>query len=267
MGHVYKARDTRLDRHVALKVLSPDLLASAEAKARFQREAKAIAVLNHPHICALYDVGHDAGQDFLVMELVEGEDLAARLTRGPFPLDQALTTASEVASALDRAHRNGIVHRDLKPANIMLTKSGAKLLDFGLAKQRAGAETLAERETTTPLTGQGAIVGTLNYMSPEQVEGQEADARSDIFAFGCVLFEMVTGARPFEGRSPASVMSAILTHQPPPLSQSQPLSPPILDRLVRVCLAKDPDDRWQTARDWAARCRGLLRARVPVLLP
>jgi len=215
MGEVYRARDTRLNRIVAVKVLPAHLSDRPDLRQRFEREARAIAALNHPHICALYDVG----PDYLVMEYLEGETLAARLTRGPLPLDQALPHAIAVADALALAHREPVFHRDLKPGNIMLTKVGAKLLDFGLAKfaapvAPAGADSLTLDD---PLTVDGTLLGTFPYMSPEQLEGRDADARSDIFGFGAVLYEMLTGRRAFQGKSQASILSAILTETPPPL--------------------------------------------------
>ena len=216
---------------------------------RLEREARAISSLNHPHICTLFDVGHQDGVDFLVMEFLEGETLAQRLTKGQLPFDTALKYAIEIAGALDRAHRQGIVHRDLKPANIMLTKAGAKLLDFGLAKYTAVAPTLTENTQTLALTSEGTILGTFQYMAPEQLEGKEADARADIFAFGAVLYEMVTGRKAFEGKSQASLIAAILTAQPPPISGVQAVSPPSLDRVVAACLTKDPEDRWRDAGD------------------
>jgi dipeptidyl aminopeptidase/acylaminoacyl peptidase len=254
MGEVYKATDRRLGRTVAIKVLSEDLSAAADLRARFEREARTISSLNHPHICTLYDIGHQDGTDFLVMEYLEGETLAARLIRGPLPLDQALRCAAEIAAALDRAHRAGIVHRDLKPGNIMLTPAGAKLLDFGLAKLRPAAPsgTVAVTGAPTvsaPLTRTGSIVGTYQYMAPEQLEGRPADARTDIFALGAVLYEMATGRRAFDGASQAIVIASILKDTPAPLSAMQPLSPPMLDGIVATCLAKSPDDRWQTAGD------------------
>jgi eukaryotic-like serine/threonine-protein kinase len=222
-GEVYKARDTRLDRTVAIKILPS---ADPELRARFEREAKAIAALQHPHICTLYDVGHQDGTDYLVMEYLDGETLADRLTRGPLKIDEALKTAINIADALNAAHRAGFVHRDLKPANVMLTNSGAKLLDFGLAKLRpqspiSGFSTAATQDAW-PLTSQGSWLGTLQYMAREQVEGKEADARSDIFAFGAVVYEIVTGKRAFEGKSQGSVIAAILERQPPPLSTLAP---------------------------------------------
>jgi Tol biopolymer transport system component len=257
MGEVYKARDTRLDRTVAIKVLSPALAGDPAFRDRFQREAKTISSLEHPHICALYDVGHQDASDFLVMQYLEGETLAARLTRGPLPVEHALRVAIEVAGALDRAHRQGIVHRDLKPGNIMLTKSGAKLLDFGLAKTTTPVAIAAASIPTheLPLTAKGAIIGTFQYMAPEQLEGQPADARTDIFAFGAVLYEMLTGRRAFEGKSPASLISAIMSSDPPPVSSIQTLTPPALDHVIRRCLAKDPDERWQSAHDVMAELR------------
>ena len=251
MGEVYRARDTRLDRIVAVKVLPEGLAAEPQFRERFDREARAISALEHPHICALYDVGQQDGTAFLVMQYLEGETLADRLTGGALPLDHALRIATEVADALATAHRAGIIHRDLKPGNIMLTKAGAKLLDFGLAK--AGSSALAQAQsmmpTTPPLTQIGAILGTIQYMSPEQIEGQEADARSDIFAFGAVVYEMLTGRKAFEGKSQPSVMAAILNRDPAPMSVIVPHVPPPLDHVVSRCLAKDPDERWQTARD------------------
>src|SRR6266403_1420020 len=253
MGEVYRARDTRLDRTVAIKILPPHLSDDPTLRQRLEREAKAISSLNHPHICVLYDVGNQDGTQFLVMECVEGETLTKRLEKGPLPLEQALKCGTEIADALDKAHRSGVLHRDLKPSNIMLTASGAKLLDFGLAKAApplaAGATLTAAATRTTPITQQGTIVGTFQYMSPEQVEGKELDARSDIFSFGSVLYEMVTGLRAFPGKSQLSVASAILEKEPGPICTLQPLTPPALDRTIRVCLAKDPEDRWQTARD------------------
>src|ERR1700730_16519203 len=261
MGEVYKARDIRLDRIVAIKVLREALSVDPQFRERFDREARSISQLDHPHICALHDVGEQDGTSYLVMQYLEGETLEARLKNGALPLDQALQTAIQIADALDNAHRAGIVHRDLKPGNIMLTKSGAKLLDFGLAKTGApgAAAGLSMLPTTPPgLTAQGTILGTLQYMAPEQLEGHEADARTDIFAFGAVVYEMLTGRKAFEGKSQASLIGAILKDQPPALSTGQPLAPPALDRIVQTCLAKHPEDRWQTARDlmpelnWAA---------------
>ena len=255
MGEVYSATDTRLDRTVAIKVLPEHLADDPQRRERFEREAKAVSSLNHPHICTLHDVGEQDGTHYLVMELVEGDTLAARLEKGRLPLDQALEYAIQTADALDKAHRQGIVHRDLKPGNIMLTKSGVKLLDFGLAKLKGDtgpASTLSQMATedaSKPLTAEGSIIGTLQYMAPEQLEGKEADNRTDIFAFGAVVYEMVTGKRAFEGKSQVSLMAAILEHEPQPMMEVQSMTPRSLDHVVRTCLAKDPDGRWQTARD------------------
>ena len=253
MGEVYKARDTRLDRTVAIKVLPTHLADRSELRERFEREAKTIASLNHPHICTLHDVGHQDEIDFLVMEYVEGETLAQRLQKGPLPLDQVLRYAIEIADALDKAHRKGITHRDLKPGNIMLTKSGTKLLDFGLAKlKQDAAPATPESQLATmrgAITGEGTILGTLQYMAPEQVEAKEVDARTDIFAFGVVVYEMATGKKAFEGKSQASLMAKILETDPAPMSALTPMTPTALDHMVKRCLAKDPDDRWQSARD------------------
>jgi eukaryotic-like serine/threonine-protein kinase len=251
MGEVYRARDTRLERTVAIKILS-QLSSDPGRRQRFEREAKAISGLNHPNICVLHDIGHQDGIDYLVMECVEGETLAKRLEKGPLPLEQVLKYGTQIADALDKAHRAGIVHRDLKPQNIMLTATGAKLLDFGLAKSASSLVDLAAMTITkaeSPITEQGTIVGTFQYMSPEQVEGRDLDGRSDIFTLGAVLYEMVTGQRAFEGKSRLSVASAILEKEPAPLTTLKPLTPPALDHAIRNCLAKDPDDRWQTARD------------------
>ena len=261
MGEVYKAKDTRLDRSVAIKVLPREVSADPDRRARFEREAKTIAGLSHPQICTLHDVGEHEGATFLVMEHLTGETLAQRLEKGPLPLDQALTIGTEIADALSAAHRQGVVHRDLKPGNVMLTKSGAKLLDFGLAKlkghgEQAAAALLASVPTErTPLTGEGTIVGTLPYMAPEQVEGKPADARTDLWALGAMLYEMLTGKRAFEGTSAASLIGHIMNSEPPALATLQPLTPPAVDRVVRRCLAKDPDARWQTATDLADALR------------
>src|SRR5712692_10057581 len=254
MGEVYRARDTRLDRIVAIKVLPAHLADEPERRERFEREARTIASLNHPHICVLHDIGRQDGIDFLVMEYLEGETLAQRLLKGPLPLDQVLQYAVEISDALDKAHRKGVTHRDLKPGNIMLTKTGTKLLDFGLAKlkQEVAPANVPLSELPTvddPLTAKGIIVGTLQYMAPEQLEGKEVDARTDIFAFGAVVYEMATGKRAFEGKSQASVIGAILKDDPPPMSSLQPMTPPALDRTIKTCLAKDADARWQTASD------------------
>jgi serine/threonine protein kinase len=250
MGEVYRAQDTRLHRIVAIKVLPQHLAARVEARERFEREARAISSLNHPHICSLYDIGRQAEIDFLVMEYLEGETLARRLQKGALPQDQALRCAGQILHALDRAHRSGIVHRDLKPANVMLTRDGVKLLDFGLAKLREAA-TVPEQTVSMTLTTEGTIVGTLQYMAPEQLEGKDSDARTDIFAFGAVLYEMLTGRKAFSGTSQASLISSIMTAWPPPISSVHPMAPPALDRLLHRCLEKDPDERWQTTNDLA----------------
>ncbi len=252
MGEVYRARDTRLERTVAVKVLPSHMSASLESRQRFEREAKTISQLSHPHICALYDVGREGETEYLVMELLEGETLSDRLAKGPLPLEQTLRYGTEIADALDKAHRQGIVHRDLKPGNVMLTKSGVKLLDFGLAKAMAPAAlrgSLTSLPTQQGLTQEGTILGTFQYMAPEQLEGKEADGRTDIFAFGCVLYEMATGRKAFAGTSQASLISAIMQNDPPSISSVQPLSPPAFDRVVKTCLSKDPEDRWQSAAD------------------
>ena len=251
MGEVYRARDKRLNRTVAIKVLPRRLSDQPELKARFEREAQTVASLSHPHICPVFDVGQEGDINYLVMEYLEGQTLADRLEGGALPLDDALKIAIEVADALDRAHRQGIVHRDLKPGNIMLTKSGTKLLDFGLAKltQTYASSELSSLPTNASITAQGTILGTLQYMAPEQLEAREADARTDIFAFGVILYEMVTGKKTFEGRSQASLIAAILERDPPAMSTLQPMTPRLLDRVVRKCLAKNPDNRWQSAGD------------------
>ncbi len=255
MGEVYRARDTRLDRTVAVKVLPAQFANDAQLRLRFEREAKAISSLTHPHICTLHDIGQQDGTDYLVMEFLEGETLADRLLKGPLGVEQALVIAVQITDALDKAHKQGIVHRDLKPGNIMLTRNGAKLLDFGLAKYGpqpegnllAGATSFRTEQKS--LTQEGSIVGTFQYMAPEQLEGKEAAARTDIFALGAVLYEMLTARHAFQGKSRVSLIAAILEHDPPPITSIQPLSPPALERLIRICLAKDPDDRWQTAHD------------------
>jgi serine/threonine protein kinase len=254
MGEVYKASDTRLDRTVAIKILSGTLAADPHFRERFDREARTISKLDHPHICALHDVGEHEGTAYLVMQYLEGETLARRLERGAIPCREALAIAIQIADALDRAHRAGIVHRDLKPGNVMLTKSGAKLLDFGLAKTRAPAASGGASMPTTPgdLTAAGVILGTFQYMSPEQLEGQQTDARSDIFAFGAVLYEMVIGRKAFGGDSAPRVMAAILTVHPPQISTLQSAAPPALERVITRCLAKDPDERWQSTYDLKA---------------
>jgi Tol biopolymer transport system component len=261
MGEVYRARDTRLDRTVAIKVLPGHLSSNPEARQRFEREAKSISSLNHANVCTLHDVGKQDGIDFLVMEFLEGETLADRLARGPLPADQVLKIGAEICDGLDKAHRCGVVHRDLKPGNIMLTKSGAKLMDFGLAKASAAVAPVSSMSGTMvsptghPLTTEGTLVGTFQYMSPEQVEGKEADPRSDIFSLGAVLYEMITGKRAFEGKSPISVASAILEKEPEPITSVQPLAPAAFDHVIRECLVKDPESRWQNAADIARELR------------
>ena len=258
MGEVYRARDTRLERTVAIKVLPEHLTSDADLRQRFEREAKTISQISHPHICALYDVGREGDRDYLVMELLEGETLAARLDKGPLPSEQLLRYGIEMADALDKAHRLGIVHRDLKPGNVMLTKSGVKLLDFGLAKFQAaardkmasGVSVLAtEAQKSQPLTERGTVLGTFQYMAPEQLEGGEADARSDIFAFGALLYEMATGKKAFSGKSQASLAGSILRDDPTSVTEISPMMPPALNRVIKTCLAKDPEDRFQTAHD------------------
>ena len=274
MGEVYRARDTRLDRTVAIKILPAHFSSDPVRKQRFDREAKTISSLNHPNICVLFDVGQQDGMDFLVMECVEGETLAARLEKGPLPLDQVLKYGAQIADALDKAHRSGIVHRDLKPANIVLSSTGAKLLDFGLARPAvplATAATLTMAASSSPVTEEGTILGTYQYMSPEQLQGNELDARSDIFSFGAVLYEMVTGNRAFGGKSQLSVATAILEKDPEPISAVKPMLPASLDHTIRRCLAKDPEDRWQTARDLALELKWTTEsgsgATSPVHLP
>jgi eukaryotic-like serine/threonine-protein kinase len=270
MGEVYRARDSRLERTVAIKVLNSELVARADLRARFEREAKIISQLQHPHICVLHDVGHEGTTEFLVMEFLEGDSLAERLKKGPLEAGELLRIAVEIADALEKAHRAGVVHRDLKPANVMLTKAGAKLLDFGLAKPfsvgvSAGARSVASTSVfsaaltqtspapspspSSPLSSAGTVIGTVQYMSPEQIQGVEADERSDIFAFGVMLFEMATGKRAFEGKTQASIVGQILAVDPPAVSTLHPETPPGLDRLIRICLEKDPDERLQTAHD------------------
>ena len=263
MGEVWRGRDTRLDREVAIKILPPEFAQDDLFRARFAREAKTISSLNHPHICTLFDVGHEGDAHFLVMELLEGESLVDRLQRSPLPLDQVVKFGAQVADALEAAHKQGIVHRDLKPGNVMLTKTGAKLLDFGLARSAAGIGLSTSTELPTeakPLTTAGTILGTFQYMAPEQFEGVEADPRTDIFALGALLYEMATARRAFEGKSKTSLIAAILSAQPPPISSVQPVMPPALDHVVRKCLEKDPDDRWQSAHDVASELRWIAEA-------
>jgi eukaryotic-like serine/threonine-protein kinase len=279
MGEVYRARDTRLERTVAVKVLPSHLSSSAELRERFEREAKAISQLSHPHICALYDVNREGETEYLVMEYLEGETLSDRLVKGPLPFDQVLRYGLEIADALDKAHRQGIVHRDLKPGNVMITKSGVKLLDFGLAKavetggRSSGASlTALPTQNVKELTSEGTILGTFQYMAPEQLEGREADGRTDIFAFGAVLYEMATGRKAFSGTSQASLISSIMKDEPAPISAIAPMTPATLDRVVKTCLAKDPEDRFQTAHDaklqlqWIAEGGSLAGLPAPVAL-
>jgi len=266
MGEVWRGRDTRLDRSVAIKILPAEFAENAQFKIRFEREAKTISQLNHPNICTLYDVG----DGYLVMELLEGESLAEKLTKGPLPVEQVLRYGVQIAEALDKAHRAGIVHRDLKPGNVMLTRSGAKLLDFGLAKSHVilseakdlagGDPSASTRLRMTPLTAEGTILGTFQYMAPEQLEGIEADARTDIFAFGALLYEMATGRRAFEGKTKTSLIAAIVSAEPAPMSRIVPLTPPALEHVVRKCLAKDRDDRWQSAHDIAEELKWISEA-------
>ncbi len=273
MGEVYRARDPRLGRDVAIKVLPAHLSAHAESRARFEREARVVSGLGHPHITVLHDVGSDSGVDYLVMELVEGESLAQRLVRGAMPAAEVARIGAQIADALDRAHRAGVVHRDLKPGNVMLGKSGAKLMDFGLARASQGAGPVGlDIATMThspaipgPLTAEGTIVGTFQYMAPEQLEGREADARSDLWALGCVLYEMATGRRAYDGSTAASLISAIMKDEPRPMADLVPMTPPELERIIHACLAKDPDARWQSAHDLALALRwvGGAKAAVP----
>jgi eukaryotic-like serine/threonine-protein kinase len=275
MGEVYRALDTRLDRTVAIKVLSAQVISSVNVKERFEREARAISALNHPHICQLYDIGSQDGTEYLVMEFVEGETLADRLAKAVFSPQEVLRYGSQVADALDKAHQQGIVHRDLKPGNIMLTKSGVKVLDFGLAKQvqpsAMSASMMTAMTSGKPLTAEGSIVGTFQYMSPEQIEGQEADPRTDIFALGCVLYEMATGKSAFAGKTQASVIASILASDPAPLSSVAPMTPPSLERLVRSCMAKTKEERVQSAHDvklqleWIAEAGSQAGVPAPVL--
>ena len=258
MGEVYRARDTRLDRTVAIKVLPDDRYASPELKQRFEREARAISALSHPHICQLYDLGSQDGRDYLVMEYVQGENLADLLRKGPLPVPDVVKIGVEISDALEKAHRQGIVHRDLKPANIMLTRGGAKLMDFGVAKSFAAtgpdrAAPLATLTKSYQLTGEGTLIGTLQYMAPEQLEGKQSDPRSDIFALGCVLYEMATGIPAFNGSTAASAVASVMSSEPKPITAIEATHPPLLDRVIRTALAKNPDDRWQSAHDVAVQ--------------
>jgi eukaryotic-like serine/threonine-protein kinase len=274
MGEVYRARDTRLDRTVAIKILPEHLSGSPEARQRFDREARAISSLSHPNICHLYDVGQQDRTSYLVMEYLEGETLADRLRKGPLALEQVLRAGTEICEGLEKAHRSGVVHRDLKPANtanIMLTKSGVKLLDFGLAKPTiaggAGSASASLETMSQPLTVEGTIVGTFQYMAPEQLEGKDADVRSDIFALGAVLYEMITGRRAFEGKTTASTIAAILASEPTPISSIQPMTPPTLDRVVVTALAKDPDERFQTVHDLKVQLKWIAETAPPIAPP
>jgi serine/threonine protein kinase len=250
MGEVYKARDTRLDRTVAIKVLPKFIADRDDLRARFEREARAVSSLKHPNICVLFDIGKQDGIDFMVLEHLEGETLDARVHKGPLPLDQVLKYATQIADALDRAHRSDVCHRDVKPANIMVTRDGIKVLDFGLAK--TARRVVGQDDVTglaAALTSEGTILGTPQYMAPEQYEGKEADERSDIFAFGCVVYEMVTGKRCFDGKTKASLIASVLGGEPAPMSTLVPVTPPALERLVKRCIEKDPEDRYQSMRD------------------
>ena len=266
MGEVYRARDTRLNRTVAIKVMPASLAADPEFRERFEREARTLSRIEHPHICPLYDVGNENGVAYLVMQYLEGETLATRLARGPLDVDQALRIAASVGDALDVAHRHGVAHRDLKPGNIMLTKTGVRLLDFGLAKQRvigsATTETMIAAEPPAPVTGRGTILGTLHYMAPEQLKGIDADARSDVYALGIVLYEMLAGRRPFEAADSASLIASILEHPVPPLPPLAAISPR-LDRAIQTAVAKDPDDRWQSCRDFSRELTWIGQEGVP----
>ena len=270
MGEVFKAKDTRLDRTVAIKVLPATFAANPDLKQRFEREAKTISSLNHPNICTLYDIGDEEGMNYLVMEYIEGETLADRVKRGPIPLNELLQIAGQIADALDKAHGQGLVHRDLKPANVMLTGTGAKLLDFGLAKIQISdgrVEGVSAITQTTPLTGTGTILGTIQYMSPEQLEGKEADSRSDIFAFGALLYEMATGQKAFEGQSQASMIAGIIEREPVSVTAVNSMIPPAFDRIVKKCLNKNPEARWQSARDLADELRWIAQAGSLVGMP
>src|SRR5215813_1376913 len=264
MGEVYRARDTRLERTVAIKILPAQFSSDPVRKQRFEREAKTISSLNHPHICVLYDVGNQDRLDYLVMECVEGETLAKRLEKGPLALQQVMKYGAQIADALDKAHQKGLVHRDLKPGNIMLTTTGAKLLDFGLARPTATPATLATMTgiapAESPITQEGMLVGTFQYMSPEQVEGKELDGRSDIFSLGAVLYEMLTGKKAFDGKSQLTVLSAILEKEPRAISAMKPLTPPLLDHTIQRCLAKNSEERWQRALDLGLELKWLVES-------
>src|ERR1051326_1491889 len=273
MGEVYRARDTRLGRDVAIKILPAQFSSNQSLRERFEREAKTISSLSHPHICALFDVGNSEGTEFLVLELLEGESLADRLQRGPLALEQTLAYGLQIADALEYAHRRGVIHRDLKPGNVMITKTGLKLLDFGLAKPALAAaassaySAMTAAHSSKPLTAEGTVVGTFQYMSPEQLEGREADARSDLFALGCVLYEMAAGRRAFDGKTQASIVASILAAEPPAISSVQPLTPPSFERTVKLCLAKDPDERWQTAHGVKLQLKWIIEGASDAAIP
>jgi len=257
MGEVFKARDTRLDRIVAVKVMPKHIAAREELRARFEREARTVSSLNHPNICVLYDIGKQDGIDFMVLEYLEGETLAARIARGPLPLDLALKYAMQIADALDRAHRKGVVHRDVKPANIMITREGVKVLDFGLAKSAVGKARLDDATMTIALTEEGAVVGTPQYMAPELYTGVEADVHADIFGFGCVLYEMITGKRAFDGKTRVSVVASVIGAEPQSMSSLVAVTPASMERLVQGCLVKDPAERYQSLWDVLIDLRGI----------
>jgi eukaryotic-like serine/threonine-protein kinase len=272
MGEVYRARDSRLDRTVAIKVLSSRHSSNSASRQRFEREARTISKFSHPNICTLHDVGNHEGLGYIVMEYIEGESLEEKLTKGAVPPAQVLAYGIQIAEALDKAHRSGIIHRDLKPGNVMLTKSGAKLLDFGLATLQEDASVMAAALTETTvearrLTTEGMLVGTVQYMAPEQLEGKRPDARTDIFAFGTVVYEMLTGKPAFGGKTKAGIIAAILSSEPPPLSAVQPLAPPALEHVIRQCLSKDPDERWQSAGDIARELKWVSEAGSHPLIP
>jgi predicted Ser/Thr protein kinase len=264
MGEVYRARDTRLDRIVALKILNATVAGDPQLRDRFEREARTLSKIDHPHICALYDIGTDAGTSFIVMQYLEGETLSARLAKGALPVEQALRIAIEICGALDTAHRHGIVHRDLKPANIMLTKTGARLLDFGIARQArvlSGAGDAAMTQAAEGVTGKGTLLGTIHYMAPEQLKGHEADARSDIFSLGVVMYEMVSGRRPFDAGDTATLIAAILDRAPRPIG-GQATLPRRLERAIETAVEKDPEDRWQSARDLSRELQWIAEDRL-----
>ena len=251
MGEVYKARDARLDRFVAVKVLADRISHDLDLRQRFEREARTLASLSHPHICAIFDAGLQGDIDYLVMEFLDGQTLAQKLETGPLPLRETIRIALQIVDALDKAHSRGIVHRDLKPSNVMMIGWDAKLLDFGLAKlkQPEHSDTDSSLSTCAEHTALGVVLGTVQYMAPEQLEGKNVDARTDIFAFGALFYEMATGRKAFNGTSQASLISEIMSREPEPLSKLQPMTPALLERVIKRCLAKDPEQRWQSARD------------------